>query len=139
MTIITTHPTPLPNEVKTYAPQQVDQDARGHKTPLDVSPKHPAELKLPKDIVEARKSSGTQEAKEKSKPVQYVVFKGRGFEIVENGKVVKQVPGQSIHIPPEKDKGLNKSVDVDKTSKTAHPDSHKAIAAYAKALKTQDK
>lgn len=128
MTIITTtHPTQLPNEVKTYAPRQVDIDARGHKNPLDVTSKNPAELKLPKDIVEARESSGTKETKEQSKPVQHVVFKDRGFEIVENGKVVKQVPGQSIYLPSQKDKGSIK------------PDTFKAAAAYAKVLKNQDK
>lgn len=140
MTIITTtHPTPLTNEVKAYAPQQVDKDTRGHKKPLDVTSKHPAELKLPKDIVEARKTSGTQETKEKPKPVQHVVFKGRGFEIVENGKVVKQVPGQSIHLPSEKNKGYLKADEDDKVSKLAHPDTLKAAAAYAKAQKSQDK
>ena len=139
MTIITIHPTPLPNEVQTYAPRQVDKDARGHKKPLDVTSKHPAELKLPKDIVEARKSSGTQETKEQSKPVQHVVFKGRGFEIVENGKVIKQEPGQSIHLPSEKTQGYIKTGADNKTSKLAHPDTLKAAAAYAKAQKSQDK
>ncbi len=140
MTIITTtHPTPLPNEVKAYAPQQVDKDTRGHKKPLDVTSKHPDELKLPKDIVEARRLSGTQETKEKSKPVQHVVFKGCGFEIVENGVVVKQVPGQSIHLPSGKGKGFIKPGADDKASKLAHPDTLKAAAAYAKAQENQDK
>ena len=140
MTLITTHPTPLIHDVKSHSLRHVDKDARGiNMNPLDAISKHPADSILPKDINDARGSNITEKAKASQKPVKQVVFKDRGFEVMENGKVVKQVPGQSTHIPSEKDKTLIKIGINDKALKPVHPDSQKAAAAYAKVSKTQSK